>query len=548
MLRKAAGLACLELALHTLAEASASLLTPASNLSTIDVTHKKLPDPADLVKALPLLADVTRQARQLRADKADELRDKTRRNDAAGSKALAAIRKADRDARFRPGGGPGDRPAAEVDQPAADLDAVGRRNALILHARRLSLDYAVDDEVRALLASALEAYAGEIPTVEPLNGAIVVRAGEVRIDQKRRAGDLRVTLQAGDEKAKVPPGKAFVGVLASEPPPPADGAKGPPTGLLVEHDGARSKVPGFAGGLVEVKPGEAPSGLDFLIRQPDSATGGPTRTLQVTAFYRGRIDESARTKVAVHTLDYGAPLEIVVSHDIDVLREKYGKEIADSIEDQFVGRQNEGYFHERGELAYTLTFRNTTPQPLTVAIEMTMKSVSGSLPPIPLRAPETKEIKPEEPYIVRDRLNASRVQIGEPRVLEVKVTSGGKELIPTRRITFTQLRLDDYIGKLSLDRRPFPHNRGPVVPCYVIEITRLEKDPVTEPIRYADINCTFDGKAPDRPNLPAKGYLGRGQSLFLSSPVPTPETAQKDIQWNLEIERTSVSNKTSEKK
>ena len=150
--------------------------------------------------------------------------------------------------------------------------------------------------------------------------------------------------------------------------------------------------------------------------------------------------------------------------------------------------------HHKGQLDYVLHFLNKTPENQVIKIERTLKPQRGDLKPLEL---VSLDLGPGKTDVIKDRLTAAEVEIGNPVELTVRVTTARNVKPIEKKWTFKQLKLDEYLDVVSDGRELFAMNKGqPKVDCFAVKIVRKSIDPVTEPIFYGEIDVLFFNQPP----------------------------------------------------
>ena len=299
----------------------------------------------------------------------------------------------------------------------------------------------------------------------------------------------------------------------------------------VRLEGTEKGVPGV---LREVPPPfSPPAPVPVRVIQNELRNEGLSKLeLEAMVFYRGRVDAQSRLAIAVTPKIFKELVVVSITQDREVLNLKYGKELADSILDQFSLHPGEGYMHKGKDLAYILTVKNVSPRNLKVQCLRTLVDS-----PIKLVDKPVEELKPQGEIRIADVMTSEMVPLESPRQLKLTVQDeNGKDLISKPLVvTFKQIQVPRYMEFEEATR--IDEFKRELMPCYVVIYRRRSDDPVTEPIMGREISCTIDGEQASYKDDYA--FL-RGKELITTHPR---REGAKEWKWSGRIENEELKEK-----
>jgi hypothetical protein len=435
---------------------------------------------------------------------------------------------------------------SDADVPAKDLEAFSRRSAIRFHAERLAQDFARNvDSLNALAKD--EFPVAEARSIPFARGYLTTDtpSGPIPIDLEKRSGLLEVGVRAEDESgsAKIPEGRAFVGVLVLEPKNEPKVAGEAEAGTSKEEAMLRVQLADSplrlgvngAGGLTPVD-GKPHPPLAFRVDQLSNVEPDFLRKpLLVKVFYRGRVDERGRRdQVDVACRNFGPAVVVKIAQDYEPLKAQFGEARAALIIDQFREHPGEGYLHCRGRLDYLMTFANKKGEPLEMVIEQTW-STEGGEPGPPTRS-EIIRLDRDGFFPIRGKLEAANVAIGTTKVLNVRVLDPktNRPIVRPEKFRFRQLAPEDYLVFSPEPVQADARNNGTLQNCFRITVIRISDEKVTVPIRIRDIQFSIGDADPPQRRLDEDDFLTRENNRIRTTYEIPPGV--KVIKWRVVVE------------
>jgi serine/threonine protein kinase len=435
----------------------------------------------------------------------------------------------------------------KVDYPVRDHDRLAECACLEFHLDRLQEDYTAD-----LSLNELWSRIDEIKTslrikrlARPPGGAPGLSVKMTPDGQRDIGDDWKTSFQvivagppgSASEQRPMPDGEVFVGLAA---------------GGVVEGLTANDRVIGkdVPGDRIPVPIGpKATRAVPFRVDQKTDAVKLPTRgdilNLAVKVFYRGHSDLVDPLQVAVKPNRIPTRIEILISQDREKLDQKYRRDVAERIPDQFVKHPGEGYMHKGKDFDYVLEIANKTPRPLTITCKRFLIDEMGQKNEIPAQPINNFDLFPRQPLRIKGNINLSRNWGGRPVKLSVEVTDK-QGAIPPFVVTFKEVGYQFY---MKIDPRTEPSFRytdetgnRTVGPCFLVPMARDAQDPVTEPIARTELKCQFNSPNLDRGitgEEPGEPWLWPGQQFYFYQPL---RDVTPPLKWwaQIQTERTET--------
>jgi len=504
---RAAGLAQLALDLSSAGGGGRRQQEPAQNLLTeIWSSIQKSPDSAESAgKGVTQFTDITEAVRTLRKQELESLADRERLADDIESDLSAA----DNVVRFLSAGEIGRQGAASLDRAVSDLDRFAEYKSLIFHANRLAEDFAPSlSDLRKLIDSVgkslritqaprrqklmqslridVETATQSRPGGEEAGAGSGLSPGEgIHRLSIGEDGQTRFKLKVStpdeglDQTQPVPTGQAFVGVIARE--------KSMEISCTKQH----GDIPGC---LVPVPTASTPP-LDFLVRQLITTKETNVLKLEAKLFYRGRVDQTCSVPLDVIPKNFADKILVKTQQDRQKLKNEYGEKVGEQILDQFTVHENEGCMHKDKDLPYVVTIENLTFRNLDIQYQRELLDDAGAIYKKLDDLPVATTLKPKEPISLQHTITSLDVPLGKPKKLRVTVLDAErKPLAKPLEVTFQQVTIERYMKIEEEFDNAFVHEPGkPPEPCFLVYFRRKKDDPVTEPIRASELECTING-------------------------------------------------------
>ncbi|WP_152051611.1 hypothetical protein [Tautonia marina] len=443
---------------------------------------------------------------------------------------------------------------AREDQPTRRLDAFGQRLAALLHAQRLVEDNDRDGaELLRRAASEAQSWIGveEIqggPEIRPRSGVLALQwqPATDRLNIDPAGVSVSFQIAAVNRNAEVPEGLAFVAALMPT------GESGAWLTLRAEQSPERSRPDRIPGGLVSVGPvvQSDPPTVSFVATQEDlDVTGSPEANIQARGFYRGKVIQGDGNRPLVMPIvarDFGHPVEISIAQNLEPLRRKlapFNISVTPERYDVFALNNGTGFMHQDTDLPYILTISNTRQRPLRVRIVRTLLPADGKQDE-PILLGETKgvELQPGTPWEIRSTMKAIDVRPrDEDRYLRIQVFEEGAapdaEPIREKTVRFHQMSWKTYLTVQAAIDPKVTRVRATDTPfgAFVVTLSRLEGDPVREPITHDEISCTLKQTVTKPPASPDK-WLIPGKSMYFDHTLE----ADEQYPWRLRVGNVTI--------
>jgi len=538
---RAAGLAELDLALHQVSRSAGH---------EQDLDSRRLRDIWSLISSsseggqgatdpFKSFSDISGDIRQRRGHAAAAQPDHSRDSNRTAEEIEQNLRLEDRVTRFLPAGEIRQRGPSAIDGPVADYERFGQYVNLVTQLDRLGEDFVYVRKLDALW-----------DRIENLGKSLGMRAG---LERQRASQSLKVevippgtTLKIEDRGevsfqvglsqtaerigiGLIPKGRAFIGLVRPKDVP----------GWDVVQVGATPDVPGT---LVELPPPIPPPDpiLCRVIQDDLRSEDLKKLDLEATVFYRGRVDAQGKSSIVVAPKFFKDLVVISITHDPEVLKNKYGEDLAALIKDQFKDHQSEAYMHQGKDLDYILSIKSVAPRGINVRCQRFLLDSKAENPTKVDEKPLIKKLNPGERIELRGRLTSQDVPLDNHKYLRLTVKDEHeKDVIDPLLVKFKQMRVNEYMEFKELAQ--IDEFEGQRMPCYVVKYIRKITDPVTEPILGSEISCTIEGRTGKKVNLRDDFPIFPGEGVKTTHPS---QEGAKQWKWSGKIEGVELPDKT----
>jgi hypothetical protein len=404
-----------------------------------------------------------------------------------------------------------------LDEPVTLYEQFGQVVTLDLHVRRLLEDFVSGQSLDGLRdqVSALGKRFGLGGDNEQrlLSESLRLRREPPSVLSTDKEGKAKFKLTFEEPRRRngavsIPKGRAFVGLLrlpsekvsgksdqGGKPVKPATTED--PWEIGIEGEKPAVSLPRSLLGLLRpVPPTAATEPIVVTVDQQDLA-GEFDLKLEAKAFYRGSVDQSGESAIQVLPQTFGKPLVVSIAQDRQYLIDTYTKALEEKIQDQFRGRQHDGFLHKGRKLVYVLTVENVSPRRKKFKYQRFLIDSKGPQRENVDAEPLVAELDSKKTLEIRGEITPNLVS-ESPRELELKLTDDqGNDIVEPFRVKFRQMELKEYIE--IEERVGLAEHEKLVQNCYVVTFRRRSDDKFTEPIMGGDVRCAieaFPGKTP----------------------------------------------------